>query len=519
MSHAFHSPHMDAILEDFEQAARSVSYAAPQVPLISNLTGAPATPEELCTPGYWVRHVRSSGAVRRRRARPGRARCRRCSWSSARTASCARWPRRTSTAAVAVPTLRRDRGEADLVVTALARLHVERAEPATGRRFLAGSRQRRVDLPTYAFQHQRFWPETAPVRQRGREPGTRMTVLGRGARRGRRRAGLDPGRRRRRARQGAPGAARTGGGAAASGPRWTAGGSGSPGEPLPRRAARRRSSAPGSRSSRPGTRRRVGRRRARAAGPTAPYGSTSPGPTVRRWPDGCGDGSRRRVHRSRVPARPRRVRTRTRCGGARGAGADRRADPGARRRRHRRAAVVRHPRRRRRRAAPSRCPACAQAAVWGLGRVAALEHPQRWGGLVDLPDTLDDRGPRPASPKPLADPGGEDQLAMRPGGGLRPAAGPRARPGRGTQEWNPTGTVLITGGTGALGAQVARRLAEAGARHLVLLSRRGAGRPRRGGTAGRTRRAGRRGHDRRLRRRRPRRARRAYSPRFPAEHH
>ncbi|MFC5905528.1 SpnB-like Rossmann fold domain-containing protein, partial [Streptomyces zhihengii] len=57
-----------------------------------------------------------------------------------------------------------------------------------------------------------------------------------------------------------------------------------------------------------------------------------------------------------------------------------------------------------------------QAAVWGLGRVAALEYPQRWGGLVDLPETIDARaGDRLAAV--LAAGHGEDQIAVR-GSGL-----------------------------------------------------------------------------------------------------
>ncbi len=56
-------------------------------------------------------------------------------------------------------------------------------------------------------------------------------------------------------------------------------------------------------------------------------------------------------------------------------------------------------------------PGWPQAAIWGFGRVAALEHPRRWGGLVDVPEILDDRcAARLAGI--LTDPGGEDQLAV-----------------------------------------------------------------------------------------------------------
>ena len=49
--------------------------------------------------------------------------------------------------------------------------------------------------------------------------------------------------------------------------------------------------------------------------------------------------------------------------------------------------------------------------------------------------------------------------------------------------WNPEGTVLVVGGTGGLGAELAKHLAERGARHLLLVSRRGADAPGAAGAA------------------------------------
>ncbi|MER5555945.1 type I polyketide synthase, partial [Streptomyces sp. NPDC002793] len=115
-----------------------------------------------------------------------------------------------------------------------------------------------------------------------------------------------------------------------------------------------------------------------------------------------------------------------------------------------------------------------QAPVWGLGRVLAREQPARWGGAVDLP-----LQPGPAALDELcamlAASGAEDQFAIRESGAyvrrlargpVLPAAGPT---------WRPSGTVLVTGGTGALGTHVARWLAGLGAEHLLLLSRTGGG--------------------------------------------
>ncbi|WP_436848621.1 type I polyketide synthase [Streptomyces asoensis] len=114
-----------------------------------------------------------------------------------------------------------------------------------------------------------------------------------------------------------------------------------------------------------------------------------------------------------------------------------------------------------------------QAHAWGLGRVAALEHPLLWGGLVDLPaDAGDTEAARLAAV--LGAPAEEDHLAVR-GDGVHvrrlvraPAAAVPA-----VREWRPRGSVLVTGGTGGIGGHLARRLAQAGAEHLVLVSRSG----------------------------------------------
>ncbi|MFF3177784.1 SDR family NAD(P)-dependent oxidoreductase [Streptomyces sp. NPDC057900] len=120
---------------------------------------------------------------------------------------------------------------------------------------------------------------------------------------------------------------------------------------------------------------------------------------------------------------------------------------------------------------PAERPGSEGAQVWGLGRGIALEHPLLWGGLVDLPETPDERDWQRLAAA-LAGIGDEDQIAVRASGSygrrLVPAGGVPAR-----RSYTPRGTVLVTGGTGALGAHVARWLAGAGAGHLVLTGRRG----------------------------------------------
>ncbi|MFB7289536.1 type I polyketide synthase [Actinacidiphila glaucinigra] len=115
----------------------------------------------------------------------------------------------------------------------------------------------------------------------------------------------------------------------------------------------------------------------------------------------------------------------------------------------------------------------AQALIWGLGRVASMEQGGRWGGLVDLPAALDDRTLSRLAGV-LGGDGAEDQVALRASGVLgRRLVRARLAESKVVREWRPRGTVLVTGGTGALGAHVARWLAGNGAEHLVLTSRRG----------------------------------------------
>ncbi|MEV7523949.1 type I polyketide synthase [Streptomyces sp. NPDC091371] len=112
-----------------------------------------------------------------------------------------------------------------------------------------------------------------------------------------------------------------------------------------------------------------------------------------------------------------------------------------------------------------------QAPVWGLVRAAQAENPGRFV-LLDLEEG--EVSPRALAAALASD---EPELAVRRGKVLAPRLARSAAPG-GDTPWDPEGTVLITGGTGGLGALVARHLvAEHGVRHLLLTSRRGLGAP------------------------------------------
>ncbi|MFG2819818.1 type I polyketide synthase, partial [Kitasatospora sp. NPDC048365] len=120
----------------------------------------------------------------------------------------------------------------------------------------------------------------------------------------------------------------------------------------------------------------------------------------------------------------------------------------------------------------------AQALVWGFGAILAAEQPDLHGGLLDLPAAPDARLWQQAAAL-IADTAAdrEVELALRPAGAFARRLVAAAPAGEAAEPWQPTGTTLITGGTGALGGHVARWLAARGAEHLLLVSRRGAEAP------------------------------------------
>ncbi|MFD0661073.1 acyltransferase domain-containing protein [Thermocatellispora tengchongensis] len=110
----------------------------------------------------------------------------------------------------------------------------------------------------------------------------------------------------------------------------------------------------------------------------------------------------------------------------------------------------------------TRAPDPAAAMTWGLGRVVALELPGVWGGLVDLDAT------GVAGVVPVLGGAGEDEVAVRDGRPWARRLVPVPHDG-GADGWRPRGTVLVTGGLGAVGRRVVRWLADEGAEHVVLL--------------------------------------------------
>jgi 6-methylsalicylic acid synthase len=117
-------------------------------------------------------------------------------------------------------------------------------------------------------------------------------------------------------------------------------------------------------------------------------------------------------------------------------------------------------------------PDLAHAPLWGLGRVLHGEHPEFWGGLIDL-DPHDLAASVAAVPGVLHARLDEDVVAIRNGTALAPRlVRPEREPSHPPLECRPDSAYLVTGGLGTLGLEVARWLAERGARRIVLVGRR-----------------------------------------------
>ncbi len=113
-----------------------------------------------------------------------------------------------------------------------------------------------------------------------------------------------------------------------------------------------------------------------------------------------------------------------------------------------------------------------QNGVWGLGRVLGLESPDTWGGLVDL-ETIDD-ATADALVEIVGTRGDEDQLAIRASGVLARRLVRDDAPAVASEPSGPReGAVLVTGGSGGIGARLVQWLSDRGEREIVVVSRSG----------------------------------------------
>ncbi|MGC4951527.1 SDR family NAD(P)-dependent oxidoreductase, partial [Streptomyces sp. DT224] len=154
VSHAFHSPLMDPMLEDFRTALSGIEFHEPTLPVVSNVTGRLAEAGLLTTADYWVDHVRRpvrfADGVRATEASVF------LEVGPDGTLTGMAQQTLDSGDETFVPTARKDRDEPRTVLEALGRLHTTGITVAWDAYF-AAAEPRHVDLPTYAFQRQRYW--------------------------------------------------------------------------------------------------------------------------------------------------------------------------------------------------------------------------------------------------------------------------------------------------------------------------------------------------------------------------
>ncbi len=507
VSHAFHSPLMAPILDDFRRAAAEVEYAAPRLPMIANVTGDFAT-AAIASADYWVDHVRRpvefAAGMRSLERKGYKAFVEIGPQPVLLAMGRAVLPRNEGPW---LPSLRRGRADWEQVLQTLGSLHAGGAA-VDWAGFEDGRAQARVVLPSYPFQRERHWCVEAAApdgSSRGSRRQTRITDfltrgeagdLARLLEGSRRLADVDRDLLSRVARElveqhreqlserpldqlvyrleWRAGSSTTA--APAPSPTdcwWLFSDRGGIGEAL---AERLRQQDQPCLLVYPGDGYAIEREDARILDPSAPgdfehlvseaglppptrvlylWGLGSP-PSAELTAESLAESQTlgvfgllhlvqalaRFAHRSAKPARgPVRTWVATR-------GAVRTAD----------------------RSAPL---AVAQAPLWGLGRVIALEHPDLWGGLIDLdPATgVEEIDMLPAEVRGTRR---ENQLAFRQGRRLVPRLARAGLPAAAV-DVRPDGAYLIVGGLGALGLSVARWLASRGARHLALISRSGAG--------------------------------------------
>nr|WP_265296535.1 type I polyketide synthase [Streptomyces sp. SHP 1-2] len=161
VSHAFHSPRMEGMLDAFREVLSGLDLREPLIPLVSDLTGLPVDGAVVRTPDYWVRHVRE--AVRfhdgvRHLLGQGVTTFLELGPDGVLSALVQNGAGERAAAIAALPLLRKGRPGPDTALTALAGAHT-RGVPVDWSAVLGTPKARRLDLPTYPFQGERHWLE------------------------------------------------------------------------------------------------------------------------------------------------------------------------------------------------------------------------------------------------------------------------------------------------------------------------------------------------------------------------
>ena len=152
VSHAFHSPLMDGMLDDFRKVAEGLTFNDPRIPIVSTLD----PDADMCSPDYWVRHVRETvrflDAVRALEAQGTTTYLE----LGPDGILCALGEDCVSGDAFFAPVLRKGFPETSTLISALSQAYAHGAT-LDWEAVFAGRGAHRVDLPTYAFQKERYW--------------------------------------------------------------------------------------------------------------------------------------------------------------------------------------------------------------------------------------------------------------------------------------------------------------------------------------------------------------------------
>jgi acyl transferase domain-containing protein/acyl carrier protein len=428
VSHAFHSPLLEPMLDEFERVARSVTFCAPKVDLISNVTGEIASGDELVTAGYWRRHARAAVQFAK----------------SIRTLEAAGYgvflevgPAATLTALAQqscgegtawAASLKPRAGAWDQMLAALGDLYV-RGVAIDWAGFDRPYSRRRVDLPTYPFQRQRYWIEGGVPTAPG---AARQTISAAGV--GEYEVAWEASE---------PSTPRP-----VSGPAIVFADRGGVGASLVQRLTKTAAVSTVVYDAQDDAAFRdafeAARRTADGRPLTVVYLWALDAPSLPSGGDAAGRTGTLTLVRVLQAAVASGVAVENMWVVTRGAQA----------------------------AGDAATPlSVAQAALWGLVRVAALEHSNLGLRLIDLePLPPDDEAA--AVFAEISGRDDEDQIALRDGRRLVARLVPSEAIAAGSLQCAPDATYLITGGLGSLGLKIARLLTARGARHLALVGRR-----------------------------------------------
>jgi myxalamid-type polyketide synthase MxaB len=160
VSHAFHSPLMDPMLDEFAKVAASVTFREPKLRLISNVTGREAG-SEILDPSYWVRHIRHSVRFADCIRAAAAAGCGMFLEAGPHPVLCAQGRQSLPSPDLTwLPSLHSKRGDWAQILDSAGEMFVRGLDldwEAFDAEYRASGQRRKIALPTYPFERERYW--------------------------------------------------------------------------------------------------------------------------------------------------------------------------------------------------------------------------------------------------------------------------------------------------------------------------------------------------------------------------